>query len=89
MKCANCEMTNQLPGTKCSHCGKLIPEPKPVTLTAAPEDENAEGKSSGVSAEEGQKESETQTEAAPEEVVPEKGHVDNVGDETETETVVP
>jgi hypothetical protein len=78
-------MVDQLPGTSCSHCGRLIPEPAPVTLTEA-EDQEPENEN-GIPSGESQPEAQTQeSEEAPasEEVVPEAGHVDNVGDETET-----
>lgn len=120
MKCANCEMLNQIPETNCSHCGRMMPALKPVFDSSADvESENAEGESSGVSAEEGSQEgqnegegqtseteevgespteqgqAETSQEAETasdagsdaEEVTLEKGHVDNVGDDSESETV--
>ena len=106
MKCTNCEMVDQLPGTKCSHCGRLIPEPKPVVMTKAMDDDasaetETDPQASNVDdsgqettkspAEPGSTEAPAETETSPNTaaVTPEKGHVDNVGDETETETVVP
>ncbi len=94
-QCKNCQMQNQNPGTDCSHCGRAIPELQPTTLTLPAEEsaevEDAQGQPESVS--EGTQEaeveaSETQAPEA-EEVVPESGHVDNVGDDSETETVVP
>ncbi len=41
MKCTNCEMVDQLPGTNCSHCGRPIPEAEPVFAESV--DESEEG----------------------------------------------
>ncbi len=95
MKCANCQMTDQVPGTHCSHCRRLIPEPQPITLTEAPEDENAnEADASGEAqteetteaptSETSEAEASETSDQAEEEVELESGHVDNVGDESET-----
>lgn len=92
MICTNCEMVNQLPGTKCAHCGKLIPEPKPMTMEKTEADDGpgeteTDPQASTVDdSEQGQTEG---TDTAEAEVTPQKGHVDNVGDETEKETIVP
>ena len=104
MKCAKCEMLNQIPETPCSHCGRMMPALKPVFISKTEaEDENAGQAENDASAEaqteetgdaesqaeSGQTEGSAEAEATPEaeEVVAEAGHVDNVGDETETETV--
>ena len=88
--CTNCQMTKQFPGTNCSHCGRPIPELKPTTLTLSEDEvqtekDHAEGQPDGVSegtpeTEEGQETEEAETE----EVTLESGHVDNVGDDSET-----
>ena len=88
MKCANCQMLNNTPETPCTHCGRMMPALKPSFISKPDaEDENAEGESSGVSTEEGQEEAQEtgQDEGqAEEEVDLESGHVDNVGDDSET-----
>ena len=81
MQCPLCDMQNQLPGVACSHCGKVLPEAFPAAAAPAAEpvfEEAAEPSETVVPEAE-----------ADEELVPEDGHVDNVGDESETETIVP
>ena len=120
MKCANCQMVNQTPETPCSHCGRMLPAPKPNFISKDPDDEreSEEGSESGEGGAEGAEGGEAENGAGegseagadaadaaggdaadaggegsdpvadPEgELAPEDGHVDNVGDETETETV--
>ncbi|NIO38976.1 MAG: hypothetical protein GTO41_01500 [Burkholderiales bacterium] len=84
MKCAKCEMVNQIPGTNCAHCGRPIPHPEPI-VTDTPEPVDATPFTEEAAAEEAP----AQAEEAQEEqaIEPESGHVDNVGDESETETV--
>ena len=86
MKCTNCEMVNQTPGTNCSHCGRPIPAAAPIFSEAV--DELEDGAETPATEEEKTEDSGgPQTEEAPaaeEEVELEKGHVDNVGDEAET-----
>lgn len=91
MKCTNCEMVDQLPGTKCSHCGRLIPEPKPVVMTKAMDDD-ASAETETDSQDEKQEVAPPDDKSpapADETVVPQKGRVDNVGDKSEKETIVP
>jgi hypothetical protein len=88
MKCAKCEMLNQIPETACSHCGRMMPALKPVFISKPEaEDDNAEQtetpeKETDAPAETEQ--AETTQEAEAEAVTLESGHVDNVGDESET-----
>lgn len=87
-QCKFCQMENQNPGTNCSHCGRAIPELKPTTLDKA-EDNHAKEQPDGVS--EGTQEEEEKGQAQTpetEEVTLESGHVDNVGDDSQTEAPV-
>lgn len=117
MKCANCEMVNQIPETPCSHCGRMMPALKPSYISEDGDDAAEKEKETQPQTESGQAEGAENTQAPPdagadaggesgdaggetvavegeaeggaEQVTPESGHVDNVGDESETETVVP
>ena len=55
-------MTDQIPGSVCTHCGRTIPVPEPAVLDIATDEPAIE---------------------------PQDGHVDNVGDESEIETIDP
>ena len=102
MICANCQMVGQRPEAPCSHCGRMLPAAE-ATFVNKPEDSEDAGDNEagadGADAGEGQDGAdesavaETQatpeTESQAEEVVPQDGHVDNVGDESETETILP
>jgi predicted flap endonuclease-1-like 5' DNA nuclease len=89
-------MLNQTPGTACSHCGRAIPDPKPV-FTDAVEADNGEEAQETLGSQTESEQAETteapettpEADAGPDTVVPEDGHVDNVGDESEAETIVP
>ena len=95
MKCKKCEMLNQQPETPCSHCGRMMPVlPKPITSTP-PEKENAGNNEAGADgADNGEGAASSEAVSGAEEATTEEGiseavagHVDNVGDEAETETV--
>jgi hypothetical protein len=90
-QCQFCQMQDQQPGTNCSHCGRPIPELKPTFTEAEDAEEQPESVSEGPEETEEAPQDSTEAGEAPaeEEVVPEDGHVDNVGDASETETIVP
>jgi hypothetical protein len=78
-------MVGQIPGTPCSHCGRAIPEAEPVfSETEVVEDADAHTESPQAETEAESNETPEAEAPAEEEIELESGHVDNVGDETET-----
>ena len=121
MKCANCQMLNNIPETPCTHCGRMLPALKPIILKVKPDADEAgeggeaggqvssegadtgedsgnagegaengtadDGSDAGVVASDQGGEGDNSDLNTPGEVEAESGHVDNVGDPSESETV--